>query len=124
MTDKNELASVNAEAEAVCKRIQHLIDVNHTSYGRVAEKTGIPKSAVHRYATGQTTRIPMERIELIAKAFGVSAAWLMGWSDQEKMPSNLDDKVLRLVEIMQGLSDEELDKLLDYAQLLRLRRDQ
>lgn len=121
------MKNTNFEAKALCRRIQLLIDENHSSYGKVAEMTGIPKSAIHRYATGITQKIPMDRVEAIADAFQVSAAYLMGWSDNpkaQKVPPELDGKIARVVEIMQDLTDEELDKVLDYVQLLTLRRGQ
>lgn len=61
------------------------------SYGELSDRTGIPKSALQRYATGQTEKIPIDRLERIAKAIGTSAAYLMGWEDSldAKFPSNI-----------------------------------
>lgn len=60
-------------------RILRAIQSAKLSYGTLHELTGIPKSALQRYATGETEKIPIDRIELIAKATGVSATYLMGW---------------------------------------------
>lgn len=54
------------------------------SYGELSKLTGIPKSALQRYATGETEKIPIDRIELIARATGVSSEYLMGWDDTKK----------------------------------------
>ncbi|MBP3509188.1 helix-turn-helix domain-containing protein [Oscillibacter sp.] len=62
-------------------RIMALIRDQHVSFRELSEKTGIPKSAIQRYATGETGKIPLDRIELLAKAFGVTSAYLMGWED-------------------------------------------
>ena len=43
--------------------------------------TGIPKSALQRYATGETEKIPINRLQIIAKALNVSAEYLMGWDE-------------------------------------------
>lgn len=51
------------------------------SYGELSALTGISKSALQRYATGETGKIPPERIEAIARAANVSAAYLLGWAD-------------------------------------------
>lgn len=61
------------------------------SYGELSDRTGIPKSALQRYATGQTEKIPIDRLERIAKAIGTSAAYLMGWEDSPdaKFPANI-----------------------------------
>lgn len=62
-------------------RIMALIRDQHVSFRELSEKTGIPKSAIQRYATGETGKIPLDRIELLAKAFGVTSAYLMGWEE-------------------------------------------
>lgn len=36
------------------------------SYGELAKLTGIPKSAIQRYATGQTPKIPLDRLQALA----------------------------------------------------------
>ncbi|MCL2084390.1 MAG: helix-turn-helix domain-containing protein [Oscillospiraceae bacterium] len=51
------------------------------SYGELARLTGIPKSAIQRYATGVTEKIPSDRVALLAHAVGVPAAYLMGFDD-------------------------------------------
>lgn len=65
----------------IAKRILDLMQTQGLSYAELSQKTGIPKSALQRYATGNTSKIPMDRIENIAAALGVSAAYLMGWAD-------------------------------------------
>ena len=56
------------------------------SYGELSALTGISKSALQRYATGETGKIPPDRIEAIARAAGVSAAYLLGWADDPCAP--------------------------------------
>lgn len=63
------------------KRILAAIEKSELSYGELSKVTGIPKSALQRYATGETEKVPIDRIELIAKATGVTSAYLMGWED-------------------------------------------
>lgn len=65
----------------ISDRLLDLINVNNTSYGELSKSTGIPKSALQRYATGETEKIPIDRIELIAKALHSSAEYLLGWVD-------------------------------------------
>ena len=52
----------------------------------IERKTGIKKSSMQRYMSGETGKIPLDVIKKLAEAFGVSAAYLMGWeeSDQNK----------------------------------------
>lgn len=68
----------------ISKRILDILLNKEISYGELAEKTGIPKSALQRYATGQTEKIPIDRLEKIATAIGTSAAYLMGWAPEER----------------------------------------
>ena len=67
----------------ISSRILQLIESNGISYGELSKATDIPKSALQRYATGETTKIPIPRVESIAHALGVTAAYLMGWETQD-----------------------------------------
>ena len=49
-------------------RILHSIQRANLSYSELASLTKIPKSALQRYATGETEKIPIDRIEAIAKS--------------------------------------------------------
>ena len=68
----------------ISKRILDILLNKEISYGELAEKTGIPKSALQRYATGQTEKIPIDRLEKIAAAISTSAAYLMGWEPNNR----------------------------------------
>lgn len=65
----------------ISERILSLIEEKDISYGELSKITKIPKSALQRYATGETEKIPIPRVEAIAKALSVSAAYIMGWQD-------------------------------------------
>lgn len=75
----------------ISKRILAVLQDKSISYGELSEKTSIPKSALQRYATGQTEKIPIDRLQIIAGAIGVSTAYLMGWenSTDSKLPDNI-----------------------------------
>lgn len=66
---------------ALSQRIFTLIQAQEVSFRELSEKTGIPKSAIQRYATGETEKVPLDRIRLLAQALGVTPAYLMGWED-------------------------------------------
>ena len=57
----------------ISHRILQIMSEQNLSYGELSKRTGIPKSALQRYATGETVKIPLTRIQQIAKATGVSA---------------------------------------------------
>ena len=80
--------------------------------GDLSDKTGIPKSALQRYATGQTEKIPIDRLEKIASAIGVTTSFLMGWDSADKkeqltVPSELSDVKARLIQYVYPLTDEQ-----------------
>ena len=66
---------MNIQAE----RILELIQSQNISYGELSRLTNIPKSALQRYATGETTKIPLDRIVSISNALDVSPAYILGW---------------------------------------------
>lgn len=84
---------MSEELLAICARILQAINGKDISYGELSKATGIPKSALQRYATGETKKIPLDRIQLIARATGVSAAWIMGWENE---PLSITQKVGKL----------------------------
>lgn len=64
----------------ISEKLLNILSEKEISYGDLAEKTGIPKSALQRYATGQTEKIPIDRLQIIASAIGTTPEYLMGWS--------------------------------------------
>lgn len=69
------------------ERIKSLIEQSQRSYQELEKITGIKKSSLQRYASGVTTKIPLDVIEKLSIAFGVSQEYLMGWSESEKKES-------------------------------------
>ena len=69
------------------ERIKALVDGSGMSYQDLEKLTGIKKSSLQRYASGATTKIPLDVIEKLSIAFNVSQAYLMGWDEKESSPS-------------------------------------
>lgn len=67
----------------VSKKIKRIMDIYDISYGDIAWHTDIPKSAVHRYVTGETEKIPLNRLEKIAKYLNINVAYLLGWDESK-----------------------------------------
>lgn len=68
-------------------RIKALIDESGKSYQELEKLTGVKKSSLQRYASGVTTKIPLDVIEKLSIAFNVSQEYLMGWEEKEIPPS-------------------------------------
>ena len=62
----------------VSDNLLSVILAHEISYGELSRLTGIPKSALQRYATGRTRKIPFDRIRLIAETIGVDPSVLTG----------------------------------------------
>ena len=69
------------------ERIKALIEQSNQSYQELEKITGIKKSSLQRYASGVTTKIPLDVIEKLSKTFNVSQEYLMGWDDEVKKNS-------------------------------------
>ena len=69
------------------ERIKALIDKSGLSYVELEKLTGIKKSSLQRYASGVTTKIPLDVIEKLSVAFNVSQEYLMGWDENKEAPS-------------------------------------
>ena len=68
-------------------RIKNEMLRNSLTLVEIEQRTGIKKSSMQRYVSGQTGKIPMSAIEKLADLFGVSGAYLMGWDEKESSPS-------------------------------------
>ena len=71
------------------ERIKALVDGSDLSYQELEKLTGITKSSLQRYASGVTSKIPLDVIEKLCVAFNVSQEYLMGWDEEKKPPTEL-----------------------------------
>lgn len=81
MSNHIDNKKINSELSMVIERLHDSIQKSNLSYAELGKITGIAKSSIQRYATGQTRKIPLDSLEKIANAIGVSAAWIMGWEE-------------------------------------------
>lgn len=98
-------------------RIKKLVKDSGKSYAELEKITGVAKSSLQRYASGVTTKIPLDVVEKLENAFGVPRGYIMGWNAEQEPtqpPEELADvaaKVLldpelrRMVEQYLALSD-------------------
>lgn len=74
----------------IAQRILNIMSEKKISYGELSKATGVPKSALQRYATGETDKIPIDRLELIAAALGVNTEYLVGWEGVPELQISQD----------------------------------
>ena len=90
----------------ISNRLYAALETSGYSYGELSKLTGIPKSALQRYATGETEKIPLDRLEKMANALGVSSAYLMGWEDQEPTKEEIAKEHAMIIDLFDRCSPE------------------
>jgi len=101
----------------ISQKILQLMTEKDVSYGELSKRTGIPKSALQRYATGETPKIPLDRIELIAKALNTTPEHIMGWDNSAEIGGIV--KITGFIpvygEIPAGVPAFEEERIIDYV---------
>ena len=65
------------------ERIRALRLQNHLTLDDVAQQIDVNRQAVYKYEHGIVTNIPLEKIEMMARLFGVTPGYLAGWEKAE-----------------------------------------
>lgn len=78
----------------IAERLSEAINRSGLSYREIAELSKVPKSAVQRYANGETEKIPVERLKAIAAAIGENSAYIMGWNVPSQQTMNTISEML------------------------------
>lgn len=106
-------------------RIKQALEIRNMKQADLVRLTGIGKSSISTYISGDYEP-KQKNIYKIAAALNVNEAWLMGldvpMEKKEAPPLNLNEnaskKYEKLLELINLLSDEEWEKVMDYAALL------
>lgn len=114
-----------SEIDLIIKRLKQAIDESGLTYSQLESKTGISKSALQRYATGMTKKIPIDTIVAVAQVLNVSAAWIMGWSEEDSKsnvnfsPVTDDDIKFALFGGEEEITDEMYDEVKNFAEYVK-----
>lgn len=74
----------------ISERILPCLKSSGISYAELSVRTGIPKSALQRYCTGITEKIPLDRLKKIANALDIPVTYFLGWDiENSNMPTNI-----------------------------------
>lgn len=74
-------------------RLQELMDIKNINQVDLCQRTGIPKSSMSMYLSGE--RSPRQnRLSQIAEKFDISEAWLMGYDVPMERTDSLTDESL------------------------------
>jgi transcriptional regulator with XRE-family HTH domain len=66
---------------AFSRKIKELRLAKEMTLEQVANIVGVGKSTVRKWETGMISNMGRDKIDSLAKALGVSPAYLMGWDD-------------------------------------------
>lgn len=79
------------KAELIIKRIQERRLELNLSYQALADRTGLSKSTLQRYETGDIMNIPLSKIDILAQGLQTSPLYLLGWEDS---PNNKEAEII------------------------------
>lgn len=76
------------------EKIRALRESEDMTQSELGKACGVTKQTIFKYETGIVTNIPLDKLQLIADALHVSAAYLMGWEDntttrKDQLPDNI-----------------------------------
>ena len=88
-------------------------------YQAITEKgIAIPKSAIQRYATGTTDKIPLERLRALAAALCLPLSALTGWEENER--SDEREELPEITMIARAGKKMSPERRQDMLQLLKI----
>lgn len=108
------------------QRLYDLCKQNDTSPTQVVKELGIAQGMVTKWKNG--TEPNAKALLKISKHFGVTTDYLLGIEDKknkatpEEQPISPKQKLL--LDVSADMTDEEIKKLIEYADLLNLRHNQ
>ena len=97
------------------------------SYQDLSDATGISKSTLQRYETGYIKKVPINQIEILAKALHTTPSYLMGWeeSNETEAPSlsltQQEETHIKKYRQLDADGKEEIDDIID-VKLAKLQR--
>ena len=86
-----------SETKKIIERLRHAILKSDLSYVELEKRTGIAKSSIQRYISEKTKKVPVEAVEALSIAVGVSPAYIMGWCNEDINDLNLNNHEKKLV---------------------------
>ncbi|UUW40321.1 HTH_XRE superfamily transcriptional regulator [Staphylococcus phage phiSa2wa-st5.3] len=99
------------------KRMKQSREKQGMTLAELGRKIGKTEATVQRYESGNIKNLKNDTIESIATALNVNPAYLMGWVEEN------DDEVQHRAAHLEGeLTDDEWQRVLDYADYIRSKR--
>lgn len=112
------------ELTELIERIKNRRLALELSYQDLSDATGISKSTLQRYETGFIKKVPINQMEVLAKALHVTPAYLMGWEESSPTPLPLtqqEETHIKKYRQLDADGKEDIDDLID-VKLAKLQR--
>lgn len=91
---------------------------------QVADRLGVTESTVQRYESGNIKNLKYETMVELAELFGVSPAFLMGWTSEDN--TKVDREIMELVDLFRKLNEsgrtEALTRIQEMTELDRFKK--
>lgn len=101
-------------------RLNAVVKERHLTLQEIEKLTGVGKSIVQRYLSGETKKIPIDFFEKMARITNVPVEYLTCFDKEKTAPieTNRDG----LTEVLKKLSKDNEELVKDYADLLLLKQ--
>lgn len=76
---------MDKKLDGIRKRIAERRKELNITYQELADMTGMSKSTLQRYETGDIGNVSLDKLEPLARALRVTPAYLMGWEENDKV---------------------------------------
>lgn len=104
-------------------KILHLLKSRQIEQQEFAKAIGVGKHVISEWKNGKTKSY-LKHIDKIADFFEVSTDYLLGQEKTAPAEQSLTDKQGQVLSLAKNLSDEDMQKLIDYAELLTKAKNQ
>lgn len=98
---------------AFCDRLRALREERGLTLLQLAQRIGVSEATIQRYESGEIANPRRDKVAALAKAFGVSESFLMGFDEEA-----LDDDILLLARNMQQLPPARRRKAIRLVRLI------
>lgn len=93
--------------------IREDIEKSGLSQREIADLTGIPKSSIQRYLSGNSANVPLDKIVDIAKAVGAEPKHWLGWDKETPATDENSERAKLFLDLFLNLSPERQDMIIN-----------
>lgn len=103
------------------KRLLETIKTNHLTYVELEKLTGVAKSSIQRYLSGETEKIPADFFTRVSIVTNTPREYLLCLDNKKIAPirTNRDD----FTKTYQSMPEEDQTRIKEFADLLQLKRE-